>query len=188
MGEGSGWDLARTAKYIEGPQMGVRTTATGALHTHAVTRLGCEASHTLKAIATVPVWVLLLRLHSGAMLFKKQPDAFTPGIVCSSVRCSRQQRTRGVGGTPTQTSHSRIPAHGVSLCYVGTCINCRRARCAPGIPCQTLEGSEVHHGHGQLYRTKHLKRKLVCYGRKIINRDMILLPGFKQWHPGAPSL
>lgn len=167
--------------------MGVRTTVTGALHTHAVTQLGCEASHTLKAIATVSLQVLLLRLHSGAMLFKKQPDVFTPGIVCSSVGRSQQLRTQGVGGTSTQTSHSRIPAHGVSLCYVGTCVNCRRARYDVGISCLTLEGSKVHHGHRQLYRTKHLKRKLVCYGRKKISTDTILLPGFKQWHPGAPS-
>lgn len=32
--------------------------------------------------------------------------------------------------------------------------------------CQTLEGGKVHRGHRQLYRTKRLKRKLVCYGRK----------------------
>lgn len=160
--------------------MGVRT---GALRTHAVLQLGCEASHTLEAIATVRARVLLLRLHSGALLFKKQPDVFTPGIVCSSVRHSRQLRARGVGGgTPTQTSHSRVSLH-----CAGTCINCRSARHDPGMSCQALEGSKVHRGHRQLYRTKCLKRKLVCYGRKKISKDMVLWPGFKHWHPEAPS-
>lgn len=90
--------------------MGVRTAVTGALRTHAVPQLGCEASHTLEAIATVRARVLLLRLHSGAMLFKKQPDVFTPGIVCSSVRHSWQLRARGVGGD----THSNIPFQGLS--------------------------------------------------------------------------
>lgn len=121
--------LAGTANNTECTQMGVQSTVPGALQTHGVRQLGCEISHTLKATA-VPARALLLWLRFRAMLFRKQAwcryswdRTQREGLTCEGLMAAENMGWRG---TPTYTSHSRLPDCGLSLCHVCTCVSYRR--------------------------------------------------------------